>query len=133
LESFGTDRKFYEFGPVLFDTRVRNEGGIHITPVGSIVIKGWFGQKFIIPLEMRNVLPDSVRKIPATLKNKFLFGTFNATLIATYGTKGQQLYTSTKFYAFPVRYGIALLIILIILILARKRIGKSIKILLTGK
>jgi hypothetical protein len=133
LESFTTDKQFYEFGPVTFDTRVKNEGKVHIAPAGSIVVKGWFGQKFIVPLEMRNVLPDSVRKIPTTLKNKFLYGNFTATLIATYGTKGQQLYSSTQFSAFPVRYGIAVLVILIILILARKRIGKSIRVLLTGK
>jgi hypothetical protein len=133
LESFTTDKSFYEFGPVTFEARVRNEGGVHIAPAGSIVVRGWFGQKFIIPLEMRNVLPDSVRRIPSTLKNKLLFGNFTATLIATYGTKGQQLYQTTEFSAFPVRYGIAVLIILILLYLGRKRIIKSIKILLTGK
>lgn len=133
LESFTTDKQFYEFGPVTFETRVRNESKVHIAPAGSIVIKGWFGQRFIAPLEMRNVLPDSVRKIPTTLKNKFLFGKFTATLIATYGTKGQQLYSSTDFSAFPVRYGIAVLVILIILYLGRGRIRKSIRVLLTGK
>lgn len=133
LESFNTDKEFYEFGPIMFNARVRNEGGVHVVPAGSVVIKGWFGQKYIIPLEMRNVLPDSVRKIPATLKNKILIGNFTATLIATYGTKGEQLYGSTQFFAFPVRYGVALLIIITILFLARKRINKSLKILLTGK
>jgi hypothetical protein len=133
LESFATDKSFYEFGPVTFESRVRNESKVHIAPAGSIVVKGWFGQKFIVPLGMRNVLPDSVRKIPTTLKNKLLFGKFTATLIATYGTKGQQLYSSTDFSAFPVRYGIVALIILVILFLGRKRIRKSIKVLLTGK
>jgi hypothetical protein len=132
LESFTTDKQFYEFGPVKFETRVKNESKVHIAPVGSIVIRGWFGQKFIVPLEIHNVLPDSVRKIPTTLKNKFLFGKFTATLIATYGTKGQQLYSSTQFSAFPIRYGLVALIILIILFLGRKRIRKSIKVLLTG-
>jgi hypothetical protein len=133
LESFTSEKSFYEFGPVSLIARVKNEGGVHIAPAGSVVIKGWFGQRFIAPLEMRNVLPNSVRKIPAVLKNKFLFGNFTATLISTYGTKGQQLYSSTEFFAFPVRYGIVALIVLIILILGRKRIGKSIKVLLTGK
>jgi hypothetical protein len=133
LESFTAAKSFYEFGPVVFDARVKNEGGVHIAPAGSVLIKGWFGQKFIVPLEMRNVLPNSVRRIPAILENKFLVGNFTATLIATYGTKGQQLYSSTNFFAFPVRYGAVVLIILIILFFARKRIGKSIRILLTGK
>jgi hypothetical protein len=132
LESFTTDKSFYEFGPVTFNARVKNEGGVHIAPAGSIVVKGWFGQKFIVPLEMRNVLPDATRKIPATLKNKLLFGKFTATLIATYGTQGQQLYQSTGFSAFPVRYGVIALIILIVLYLGRKRIARSIKVLLTG-
>lgn len=117
LESFTTDKSFYEFGPVLFDVKVKNEGGVHIAPAGSIVVKGWLGQKFIVPLEMRNVLPDATRKIPAVLKNKLLFGKFTATLVATYGTKGQQLYSSTQFSAFPVRYAIIAFIILIVLLL----------------
>jgi len=133
LESFTTDKSFYEFGPVTFDARVKNEGGVHIAPVGSIVVRGWFGQKFIVPLEVRNVLPDSVRRIPSTLNKKLLVGNFTATLIATYGTKGQQLYQTVEFSAFPVRYGIVVLIILILIFLARKRIMKSIRMLLTGK
>jgi len=133
LESFTTDKSFYEFGPVMFDARVKNEGGVHIAPMGSVLVKGWFGQKFIVPLEMRNVLPDATRKIPATLKNKLLFGNFTATLIATYGTKGQQLYQVTEFSAFPVRYGLVVLLILMVLYLGRKRIMKSIRVLLTGK
>ena len=71
--------------------------------------------------------------IPATLKNKILFGNFTATLISTYGTKGQQLYSTTQFSAFPVRYGLVVAIILIILFLGRKRIVKSIRVLLIGK
>jgi len=133
LESFEADKEFYEFGPVTFNARVKNEGGIHVMPAGSVVIKGWFGQKYIIPLEMRNILPDSTRKVPAVLKNKILIGGFNATLISTYGTKGQQLNASTQFYAFPTRYGIAVLIIIMIIFFYRKRINKSLKILLTGK
>jgi hypothetical protein len=117
LESFTTNKSFYEFGPVLFDVKVKNEGGVHIVPAGSIIVKGWLGQKFFVPLEMRNVLPDATRKIPATLKNKLLFGKFTATLIATYGTKGQQLYSSTQFSAFPIRYAIIGFTILIILLL----------------
>jgi len=133
LESFTTDKSFYEFGPVTFNARVKNEGDVHIAPAGSIVVKGWFGQKFIVPLETRNVLPNSIRRIPSTLNNKLLLGNFTATLIATYGTKGQQLYQSTEFSAFPVRYGIIAAAILLLLYFGRKRIIKSIRILLTGK
>lgn len=133
VESFATDKSFYEFGPVTITTRVKNEGGVHISPAGSVVIKGWFGQSFTAPLEMRNVLPNAVRKIPATLENKLLFGQYTATLIATYGTKGQQLNASTQFSAFPVRYGFVVLAILIIIFLFRKRIIRSLKILMTGK
>jgi hypothetical protein len=133
LESFTTDKSFYEFGPVTFAARVKNEGSVHIAPIGSIVVKGWFGQKFIVPLETLNVLPNAVRKIPATLNNGLLFGNFTATLISTYGTKGQQLYATTHFNAFPVRYGIVALVILLFIIFGRKRIIKSIRILVTGK
>lgn len=133
VESFTTDKPFYEFGPVAFDTRVKNTGGIHIAPAGSIVVTGMFGQKYIVKFDPRNVLPNAVRKIPATLPNKFLIGKYKADLIGAYGTKNQQLNASTTFYAFPVRYGLVVLVILFFLFLARKRLGKAFKAILTGK
>lgn len=131
--SFNTEKPFYEFGPVNFITRVRDDGTVHIQPSGAIEVKGMFGQQFNVPIENLNILPDAIRIIPATLNKHFLIGKYEATLISVYGTKNEQLTASTEFYAFPVRYGLVALAILIVLFLLRKRIGKALKALLTGK
>lgn len=131
--SFNTDKLFYEFGPVNFETRVRNDGSVHITPSGAILVKGMFGQEFNVPIQQNNVLPTATRIIPATLSKHFLIGKYEATLVSTYGSKGEQLSATTEFYAFPVRYGLILLGILVILFFFRKRFGKAFKALMTGK
>jgi hypothetical protein len=138
IKSFTVDKSFYEFGPVTFTTRVSNQGGRHITVNGSIVAKGWFGQKFIIPLyPPENILPNATKKIQTVLKDKLLIGPFTAELVAAYGTRNQQLSANVEFKTFPVRYGVIILIVLLLLLLARKRIAAivkiSIKILFTGK
>jgi hypothetical protein len=138
VESFTTDKSFYEFGPAIFTTRVSNQGKRHIVVNGSIVVKGMFGQNYVVPLHPpENILPGATRKITATLKNKLLVGPFTVKLVATYGTKGGQLNAGTEFTAFPVRYAVIMLVVLILLLLARKRIAAiikiSIKILFTGK
>jgi hypothetical protein len=131
--SFDTDKPFYEFGPVNFTTRVRNDGDVHIQPSGAILVKGMFGQEFNVPIQQLNVLPNAIRIIPATLNKHFLIGKYDATLVSVYGTKNEQLSGTTEFYAFPIRYGLILLGILLILFLFKKRLGKAFKALLTGK
>jgi hypothetical protein len=138
IESFTTDKKFYEFGPVTFNTRVSNQGGRHIVINGSIIAKGWFGQKFIAPLyPPESILPGATKKITTVIDHNLLIGPFTATLIATYGTKNEQLNANIEFNAFPIRYAVILLVILFLIFLARNRIAAiikiSIKILFTGK
>ena len=131
--SFNTEKPFYEFGPVTFLTRVRNDGDIHIQPSGAILVKGPFGQEFNVPIEQVNVLPGAIRIIPATLNKHFLIGKYEATLVSVYGTKNEQLSATAESYAFPVRYGLVVLVILIFLFFFRKRFGKALKALMTGK
>jgi hypothetical protein len=138
IKSFTVDKPFYEFGPVIFSTRINNQGARHIVIIGSIIAKGWFGQKYIIHLSPpENILPGATKRIEATLENKWLIGPFTANFIAAYGTTSQQLNAGIEFTAFPVRYGIAALVILFLLFLARNRIVAiikiSVRILLTGK
>lgn len=138
VDSFTTDKKFYEFGPVTFTSRVSNQGGRHIVVNGSIVAKGWLGQKFIVPLNPpESILPGATKRIVSTLDHKFLFGPFTAKLIATYGSKNEQLNGAIEFTTFPIRYGVVILVVLLLLFLARRRIAAiiklSVKILFTGK
>jgi hypothetical protein len=138
IQSFTTDKSFYEFGPAKFITRISNQGKRHIVVNGSVVIKGMFGQSYVVPLHPpENILPGATRKITTILNNKLLVGPFTAKFIATYGTKGEQLNAGVEFTAFPIRYAVIALVALILLLLARKRIAAilkiSFKILFTGK
>lgn len=133
VESFAPEKNFYEFGPVTMDMRVKNSGQIHIQPKGQALIKGTLGDTYTVDLQPYNVLPGATRKIPVVLTNKLLLGKYTVQLIAAYGTTNQQLTGSTEFIAFPVRYGLVALVVLFLLFLMRKRIGKAFKALATGK
>lgn len=132
VESLITDKNFYEFGPVTFSLRIHNMGEVHIQPYGAIVVSGILGQRFSLPIDPRTVLPNSIRKIPIVLSNKLLLGMYTAHLVASYGTKGIPLYGEATFYAFPIRYGIVLFILLLFLFLARRRIRTALHVLITG-
>ncbi len=134
IESFSTPKWFFEFGPVPFDIRVKNNSTVHIKPAGSITINGTFGQKLTGSVESRNILPGAVRKIQGTLGNKLLIGRYTASVSIVYGTQNNApLVAQTTFYAFPVRLGLLVLAALIIIIIMRKRLYKAIKIILIGK
>jgi len=133
VESLTPEKNFYEFGPVTIDMRIRNFGQVHIQPVGQILVKGIFGDTHIANLQPYNVLPQATRKIPIVLPEKFLLGKYTVQLYATYGNTNKQLAGSTEFYAFPIKYGLIVLAIIILLIMMRKRLKKAFKALLTGK
>jgi hypothetical protein len=133
IVSFAPGQNFYEFGPVTFNMLVKNTGGVHIQPQGEVVVKGTFGDTYNVSLKPYNVLPGASRMIPVLLTNKLLIGRYTAQLVAAYGDKNKQLSASTEFYAFPVRYGVIVLVILFFLFLVRKRIGKALKALFMGK
>ncbi len=132
VESFDTDKPFYEFGPVTFDTRVLNKGRVHIKPAGEILITDMFGRKISVPFNSNNVLPNAIRRMDTTWKTPFLIGKYSAKLIVSYGSKNQNLYASTEFYAFPVRYGAIALVVLVLFFLMRRRLGKALKALIKG-
>jgi hypothetical protein len=117
IESFATEKGFYEFGPVNFITRVKNDSTIHIRPGGTITIKDMFGKKNVINVDPKNVLPGAIRKLPATWSQHSLFGKYQATVNLRYGSKGALLTATTTFWTFPVTYGLIGLGILALIIL----------------
>ena len=133
VESFKTNSMFYEFGPVEFSTRVKNNGGVHIKPTGDILITDMFGHKMTVPFNGSNVLPGAGRHMTTNWDSHFLIGKYTAEMITAYGAENKNLYATTEFYAFPVRYGLVGLAIIALLFLFRKRLGKSIKVLISGK
>lgn len=133
MESFTTDKSFYETGPITLTARIRNTGSIHIAPIGQVIVKGMLGDKYILQFNPRNILPNAVRKIPVILPQKFLIGQYSATLLLSYGSKNEQLHGYVEFFAFPVRYALLAGIILLGIFLIRKRLLKAFKALITGK
>jgi len=133
LESITTDKSFYEFGPVHFTLRVKNQGDVHIQPFGAVEVTDMLGRKFDAPLDPTNVLPNAIRQINATFPHTLLIGHYQAKVIASYGSKNLPLEGSVGFWAFPLRYAAIALVILIILFLLRKRLWKSFRVLVLNK
>ncbi len=131
VETFNTDKSYYEGSPVNFELKVKNTGNNHIRPKGNIVITNLFGQKITeLPLNGLNVLPEAVRKMDtrweftASLANRF-----TATLVATYGQQNKALSASTSFIIFPKYLAIICLAVILLVVLAivgRKRVKKII-------
>jgi len=143
LETFTMGSNYVETGPVTFTMRVKNEGNVHINPQGKIVITNLFNQVVSeVPLESRNVLPGAVRKVDTVWPEKNLFGRYKATLIATYGEGAEKkLLTSAVVFTAASKTAILLIVVsivavvglLITLVAGRKRMGKALKMMATGK
>ena len=139
IESFSAAKKFWEYGPVVFDYRIKNEGNLHVKPMGTVTINNLFGKKVaVINIEPKNVLPGAIRKNSVSWDQKLLLGgKYTAFLSLTYGSESTMMVSFTSFYGFPFKIGGAVLLVLIILAFlafkARKRIKLALRILLSGK
>ncbi len=134
IVSFSTPKWFFEFGPVPFDIRVKNNSTVHIKPVGSITVEGSFGQKLTGSVDSRNILPGAIRKLQGILSDKLLIGKYTASVSLFYGTQNNApLVAQVTFYAFPVRLGLIILAALIIIFIMRRRIFKALRIIIIGK
>ncbi len=114
------DGSFFEYGPVRFTTRVKNEGNVQVKPVGTIDVFNIFGMK-VASLKMndpaRNVLPESIRKFDTDWKQHWLIGYFKARANLTYGASNKALISSTVgFWVVPYKL-IALIVLGLILLL----------------
>lgn len=137
IESFNTESSFYEYGPVNFDIRVKNDGNVHVKPTGNITITNMLGQQVAsFAIDPKNVLPDAVRRVPATWNQKYMFGRYTATAVLNYGSEGSTMVASTSFTGLPYKVvgaaSLGLLVVLAMLLKGRKRIGKAFKVLFSG-
>lgn len=128
--AFGTGKKIYSALPVDFAVAFKNEGNVHLKPLGQIEIKNIFGrQAAIIPLnaEGKNVLPASIRTFEASwLKEKygiaetkgkgffgglaaefqnevgqFAFGRYTASAAVIFGSQNETVFIETSFWVIP--------------------------------
>lgn len=131
VESFSSDKTYYEKSPVNLSLRVRDTGNNHLRPKGTIVITNIFGQKIAeLPLNGLNVLPGAIRKMDTEWKfSAFLANRYTATLVATYGQQNKPLSATASFIIFPRVLAIvvgAILLVIILMILGRKRVKRFI-------
>ena len=136
IASFGSEKSFWSNEkPITFETRVGNTGSIHLKPTGTITIKNMFGGEVTtIPLEEKNVLPESIRRIVTEWSDPgFAVGRYTADLSLVYGEDDNILTASTSFTIFPwqtlIPFGLVAVAVLYILIKFRSRIGSAVRVL----
>lgn len=102
----GNQSWFFENGPITFVTRIKNEGNIHLAPVGNIEVRDWFGNlvgNLTVNSDKSNVLPNSIRRFENSLKKDWMFGLYTANLTMGYGTTGQAITNTISFWVIPYR------------------------------
>ena len=95
---------FFEYGPVGFLVRLKNEGSVHERPGGSIDVTDWMGHKVAtvkVDEQGGSVLPDSIRRFTQTLNQKQLFGRYSAHLALSYAT-GKIVDNTIEFWVIPM-------------------------------
>lgn len=129
IDSF-TAPKFSEFGPIPFSITFKNEGNVHVKTFGIINVQDMFGKTAAdVVVTGNNVFPGAERTIQVAMDKTFLFGQYKATALMYYGDNNEVITRTISFFVFPVRLAIGALVILTILFLLRKRIGKASKAL----
>jgi len=121
----GKQSSFFENAPVWFIVRVKNEGNIHVKPVGNIEIRDMFGglvKNLPVNNDKSNVLPSSIRRFDeAQYNNPWMVGLYTANLTLGYGTNGQAITNTISFWVIPYKIILAALLIFatVIYILSR--------------
>lgn len=92
--------------PVRFEARVENAGTVHLRPFGEVRIRNVFGAVVasvpINRLEYKSVLPGGARRYAAEWDGgTFALGPYTAELSMGYGTGGQELAASARFWTVP--------------------------------
>jgi hypothetical protein len=151
IEDFSTSF-FKSKGPVPFNVRIKNTSDHFETIKGDIIVTNMFGQTIgKIKLLPVNILANSIRKVPDILQSgtaseaeynqikpivekssspvavwpeKFLLGLYSAKLTVSMSDQG-PIYTRTiYFFAFPLEYLLAILIIITLMIFIILRVRR---------
>ncbi|CAN5413472.1 hypothetical protein BH10PAT4_BH10PAT4_1040 [soil metagenome] len=123
----GNQTSFFETSPIGFVTRIKNEGNIHVKPVGNIAIRDAFGNSVAtVPVNdtKSNVLPGSIRRFDGEYKGGWMVGMYTADLTLGYGTTGQAITNTITFWVIPYKIILVGLLILITLVFIASRLIK---------
>jgi len=125
VKEFKVDKIRFEHSPITFNSRIHNNGSVHIKPKGFITLTNIFGRKTAsIDFDQKNIFPKADRLITQSYDQPLKIGRYVATLNILYGEKGDQLSSELVFYVFPmwlIILCIALLILFVLLFIYRKR------------
>lgn len=123
----GKQSSFFETGPVTFVTRIKNEGNIHIKPVGSVELRDMFGglvSTVPVNADKSNVLPSSIRRFEGELNKDWMIGQYTANLTLGYGTTGQAITNTVSFWVIPYKLILVCLFILVTVVFVLSRMIK---------
>lgn len=101
--------------PVPFSINFENTGTVHFEPKGAIVIKNIFGKVVAtVPVEGQVVLPTGTKDIQASFDGDgVLIGRYTADLSIRDGEGNILTAKSIAFYAFPIKYAVIIIILVI--------------------
>lgn len=142
LLKFSTNSNFFETPNLTFETRIKNLGDTHITPVGEITLTNIFNQEVArIPFNpnSQSILRDNIGNYETTwnlgtflTKDKaIVLGPIKASLIITYRTFQPgfaPLTAEVSFWIIPWKYIVAILAVIIVTIVVVKVTKKKKKI-----
>lgn len=134
LLKFTTSTNFYEAPNVTFETRIKNLGDTHITPVGEITLTNIFNQEVArIPFNPNNqsILRDNIGNYETTWdlgsfltkSHAIVLGPIKANLIVTYRTFQPgfaPLTSQLTFWIIPWKYIIGLVLVIIATVVSIK-------------
>jgi len=139
LLRFATDKNFYEYPTLTFDTRIKNLGDTHITPVGEIVLTNIFKQEITrIAFNPNNqsILRDNTGNYETlwnlgtflTKDKAIVLGPIKANLILTYRTFQPgfaPLTSEITFWIIPWRIILIALVVIIAIIVIIKVVRRK--------
>lgn len=111
-----------------FDFKIQNAGNNHIRPKGSIVVTNLWGVKVDeIKLEDENILPNVTKNLSSQWDpEKFLFGRYTASLVATYGfSKPLTMTATTNFWVGEWYWSLIFSLLLLGLLYVIVRFGRK--------
>jgi hypothetical protein len=150
LLEFKTDKRFYDFTPVEFQIRYKNDGNIHDIVGGNIFVHTGDVTDPIETMEVnpdgRIVLPGSIRQYSEIYNSGFIrwndgrlsiqwsefptlrFGRYQATLKLKHFENGDRITTERQVSFWIIPWEIILIVILLVLLIAyvvRRRMSKD--------
>ncbi len=130
----GMSDSYINNGPMAFDLFVQNQGNVNVRPVGTMAIYNMFGKKVAEQiLDGKNVFPGKDRRMTIIWPEKNPWGIYyTAKFVAVYGTGNQPLIAEVSFFAFPWLPVVIGALILVLVIVARRRIALAFRVLTKG-